>query len=52
MQHVILDSWQGDRPNSTNRGLVKIALDEAATALASDLTLTCSPTAKSPDRKV
>ncbi len=37
MQHVIFYSWQGDRPNNTNRGFIKTALDDAATALASDL---------------
>lgn len=39
MQHVIFYSWQGDRPNNTNRGFIKNALDEAATALAADLTV-------------
>lgn len=38
MQHVIFYSWQADRPNNTNRGLIKNALEEAA-ALATDLTV-------------
>lgn len=39
MQHVIFYSWEADRPNNTNRGFIKNALEEAATALASDLTV-------------
>jgi hypothetical protein len=39
MQHITYYSWQGDRPNNTNRGFIKSSLDEAATALAADLTV-------------
>jgi len=39
MQHIIFYSWEADRPNNTNRGFIKTALEEAATALAADLTV-------------
>lgn len=38
MQHISFYSWEADRPNNTNRGFIKTALEEAA-ALASDLTV-------------
>ncbi len=37
MQHTIFYSWQGDLPNNTNRGFLRAALEEAASALAADL---------------
>lgn len=35
--HTIFYSWQKDCPNNTNRGLIKTALEDAATALTTDL---------------
>jgi hypothetical protein len=39
MQHVIFYSWQADLPNSTNRGFIQAALEEAATTVATDLNI-------------
>lgn len=37
MKHVIFYSWQADLPNSTNRGFIHDALEQAANTIATDL---------------
>ena len=39
MAHTIFYSWQSDLPNSTNRRFIQQTLEEAAKALAKDLTV-------------
>src|SRR5690348_10162470 len=36
MRRVVFYSWQSELPNSTNRGLIQAALEEAAAAIATD----------------
>ena len=38
MRHIIFYSWQSDLPNNTNRGFLQDALNQAANAIASELT--------------
>lgn len=39
MPYTIFYSWQADLPNSTNRGFIQAALDEAARSIAADLNI-------------
>jgi hypothetical protein len=39
MRHVIFYSWQADLPNSTNRGFIQTALEDAARTIAADLNI-------------
>ncbi len=43
MRRVIFYSWQSDLPNPTNRGFIQDALENAATAIASDNTVAVEP---------
>jgi hypothetical protein len=43
MQRTIFYSWQSDLPNSTNRGLIQKALENAAKALVKDGTVDVQP---------
>mgnify|MGYP003864197605 CR=1 FL=1 len=43
MRRVIFYSWQSDLPNPTNRGFIQDALENVATAIASDNTVAVEP---------
>ena len=43
MRRVVFYSWQSDLPNSTNRGLIQSALENAAEAIAEDDTVAIEP---------
>jgi hypothetical protein len=43
MKRIIFFSWQSDLPNATNRGFIQTALENAASIIASDQTVTIEP---------
>lgn len=43
MRRIVFYSWQSDKPNACNRGLIQGALEEAAAAIIADDTLSIEP---------
>lgn len=43
MQRIVFYSWQSDLPNACNRGFIQTALEEAASTIAADNTVSIEP---------
>lgn len=43
MRRILFYSWQSDLPNSTNRGFIQRALEDAAVKIAADDTVAVEP---------
>ena len=43
MKKIVFYSWQSDLPNSTNRGFIQTALENAAAAITADDTVAVEP---------
>ena len=43
MKKIVFYSWQSDLPNATNRGLIHQALEQAASAIAGDVSIDVEP---------